>query len=124
MKGDDRALVDLAASVADGTPIDWDAVEGRAPGRERRIARHLRLVESIAALHRSIPSAEPDRTQKEGEAPDGSDGGVSSCSRYRPGTSCEVHRAWDTELHRNVALKLLHDDDGGEGSVAKRASGR
>ncbi len=116
MKGDDRALVDLAASVADGTPIDWDAVEGRAPGRERRIARHLRLVESIAALHRSIPSAEPDRTQKEVEAPDGKRWGrLVLLEVIGQGTSCEVHRAWDTELHRNVALKLLHDDDGGEG---------
>ena len=116
MKGDDRALVDLATSVADGTPIDWDAVEGRAAGRERRIARHLRLVESIAALHRSIPSTEPDTTQKEGAAPDGKRWGrLVLLEVIGQGTSCEVHRAWDTELHRNVALKLLHDDDGGEG---------
>ena len=31
--------------------------------------------------------------------------------RIGEGTSCEVFRAWDTELHRDVALKLLHQDD-------------
>ena len=120
MRADDRALVDLAASVADGTPIDWDAVEGRAPGRERRIARHLRLVESIAALHRSIPATEPETTQTEVGSPDGKRWGrLVLLEVIGQGTSCDVHRAWDTELHRNVALKLLHDD----GVEGQRATG-
>ena len=120
MRADDRALVDLAASVADGTPIDWDAVEGRAPGRERRIARHLRLVESIAALHRSVPATEPDTTQTQIGSPDGKRWGrLVLLEVIGQGTSCDVHRAWDTELHRNVALKLLHDD----GFEGQRATG-
>ena len=114
MRADDRALVDLAASVADGTPIDWDAVEGRAPARERRIVRHLRLVETIAALHRSIPATEPDTTRTEVGAPVGKQWGrLVLLEVIGQGTSCDVHRAWDSELHRNVALKLLHDDAGG-----------
>ncbi len=114
MRADDRALVDLAASVADGTPIDWDAVDSRAPGRERRIAHHLRLVETIAALHRSIPAIEPDTTRTEVGARDGKQWGrLVLVEIIGQGTSCDVHRAWDSELHREVALKLLHDDDGG-----------
>ena len=58
MRADDRALVDLAASVADGSPSIGTRLKVVAPGRERRIVRHLRLVESIAALHRSIPPTE------------------------------------------------------------------
>ena len=96
MRAEDRALVDLAASVADGTPIDWDAVEGRAPGRERRIAHHLRLVESIAALHRSIPATEPDTTPTQVGSPNGKRWGrLVLLEVIGQGTSCEVHRAWD-----------------------------
>ena len=45
----------LAASVADGTPVDWNHVEPDIAPGERRLVRHLRLVESIASLYRSIP---------------------------------------------------------------------
>ena len=37
-------------------------------------------------------------------------GRLSLLDRIGKGTSCEVYRAWDTALHREVALKLLHDD--------------
>ena len=71
---------------------------------------------SIAAS----PSAEPDTTQKEVGAPDGKRWGrLVLLEVIGQGTSCDVHRAWDTELHRNVALKLLHDD----GFEGQRATG-
>ena len=59
MKADDRALADLAASVADGQPVDWRHVESKAGASDRRLVRHLRLVENIASLYRSIPLEEP-----------------------------------------------------------------
>ena len=37
-------------------------------------------------------------------------GRLSLLDRIGKGTSCEVYRAWDTALHREVALKLLHDE--------------
>ena len=55
MRADDRVLVDAAASVADGAPVDWVATESHTESANRRLVRHLRLVESIASLHRSIP---------------------------------------------------------------------
>jgi hypothetical protein len=69
----DRALADLARSVADGSPVDWQTAESSATDRDRRIVRHLRLVESIAALHRSIPPLDsPDDVPADrASAPDG-----------------------------------------------------
>ncbi len=120
MRADDRALVDAAASVADGAPVDWVSAESRADADSRRLVRHLRLVESIASLHRSIPPIEADDSQirsatvaDRSRAPGpavGEWGRLSLLDRIGHGTSCEVYRAWDTALQREVALKLLHDE--------------
>ena len=56
MRAEHRGLADLAASVADGSPIDWTEVESRTSPADQRLLSHLRLVESIASLHRSIPT--------------------------------------------------------------------
>ena len=112
--------MDAAASVADGAPVDWVSAESRADADSRRLVRHLRLVESIASLHRSIPSIEADdshirsaavsdRSSAPGPAV-GEWGRLSLLDRIGQGTSCEVYRAWDTALQREVALKLLHDE--------------
>ena len=119
MRGDDRALVDAAALVADGAPVDWVSAESAADADHRRLVRHLRLVESIASLHRSIPVAEPGdlevagvrASRVTGAGPAGPHWGrLTLLDRIGQGTSCEVYRAWDTALHREVALKLLHDE--------------
>ncbi len=120
MRADDRALVDAAAQVADGAPVDWASAESRADADHRRLVRHLRLVESIASLHRSIPAHDLDdissiSSSGAGKALDPGPGGphwgrLSLLDRIGQGTSCEVYRAWDTALHREVALKLLHDE--------------
>jgi TolB-like protein/Tfp pilus assembly protein PilF len=120
LRADDRALVDAAASVADGAPVDWVSAESRADADSRRLVRHLRLVESIASLHRSIPPIEADDSHIQSAAADdrsrapgpavGEWGRLSLLERIGHGTSCEVYRAWDTGLHREVALKLLNDE--------------
>lgn len=117
MRADDRALADLAASVADGQAVDWQAAQSRAPRRDLRLIHHLRLVESIATLYRSLPEAEPPAEEEPradaeaGAEPSGPRWGrLVMLDRIGEGTSCEVYRAWDTELHRHVALKLLHDE--------------
>jgi serine/threonine-protein kinase len=111
LRADDRALADLAASVADGSPVDWQAAETSAGERDRRIVRHLRLVESIATLHRSIPPTDEVPADR-AAPPDGRRWGrLVLLEHIGTGASCDVYRAWDSELHREVALKLLHQDD-------------
>jgi serine/threonine-protein kinase len=112
--------VDAAAQVADGAPVNWADAEMHADAANRRLVRHLRLVESIASLHRSISPSEnddyvgvvkPASDQLLGRGAAGPHWGrLSILDRIGHGTSCDVFRAWDTALHREVALKLLHDD--------------
>lgn len=114
MRADDRALADLAASVADGSPVDWQAAEAGAAARDVRLVRHLRLVDTIAALHRSIPASSAD-VETLRVVPPASDGRrwgrLVLLEPIGKGTSCEVFRAWDSELHRDVALKLFFQDE-------------
>jgi TolB-like protein len=115
LRADDRALADLAASVADGSAVDWQAAEADASAGDLHLVRHLRLVDSIAALHRSIPAIPAD-VETPGAAPAVRDGRrwgrLVLLEPIGKGTSCEVFRAWDSELHRDVALKLfLQDED-------------
>jgi serine/threonine-protein kinase len=47
-------LVDLAASLADGSPIDWDKLEAEAgTDHRRRVLKELRLIAGMAELHRT-----------------------------------------------------------------------
>jgi serine/threonine protein kinase/tetratricopeptide (TPR) repeat protein len=130
LRADKHELADLAASVADGTPVDWNAVELRERPSEQRLVRHLRLVESIASLHRSIPTAVDDDPLNAVPVRPGRDGAalktpssgphwgrLTLLERIGQGTSCEVYRAWDTTLHREVALKLLHQAPGIPGAA-------
>jgi eukaryotic-like serine/threonine-protein kinase len=103
------ALSALAESVADGTAVDWSSIESRAEPRERRLIRHLRLVDSISALYRSIPEQADTLPGAVPAEPTGVRWGrLMLRERIGEGMSAEVYRAFDTELHREVALKLLH----------------
>ena len=124
MRAEQQGLADVAASVADGTPVDWNAIHLQGSPADQRLVRHLRLVESIASLHRSIPGTPEEDDEFEdspflseadlrAQAAPGSGphwGRLRLLERIGQGASCEVYRAWDTTLHREVALKLLHQN--------------
>ncbi len=114
-------LLDLAASVADGSQVDWQAAETGAEKDARRLVRHLRLVADVAELYRSLPEAPAQSTEADERTPDGPRWGrLILLEKIGEGTSSEVYRAWDPELQREVALKLLRAD----GSQAEAARWR
>jgi serine/threonine protein kinase/Tfp pilus assembly protein PilF len=119
------ALARVAESVADGERVDWARVEAdTVEGRDRRIVRHLRLVENISALYRSIPPEAdglPAAVDDEENVPPGPRWGrLVLLERIGQGMSSEVFRAWDTELHREVALKLLLPEETGANDAHAR----
>ena len=121
MNAEER-LVDLAASVADGKSVDWATAETDAGDRGRRLIGHLRLVSDVAEMYRSLPeSAALAATEPEAQTYSGPKWGrLVMLDRVGEGTSSEVSRAWDPELQREVALKLLKVD----GSDAEAARWR
>ena len=121
MKGDDRSLAQVAASVADGDAVDWQAAESAVAPAQRSLIRHLRLVDTISRIYRTLPEQTGDEPPAGAEEPPGQRWGrLILRERIGHGMSCDVYRAWDTELHRDVALKLLHD----EGAATSKAHER
>ena len=62
-------LADLAGAILDGHPIDWASAESRADEIERSLLDPLRLLASLADLHRgpSLPSSAGDEPESEEE---------------------------------------------------------
>jgi len=128
MSDDDR-LADLAARIADGAPIDWDAAQTSAGSRQDADAiRELEVLASIAQLHRqaitdSLASAAPPEPPVERPpAESGSRvwGPLRILEPLGSGSFGDVFRAWDTSLDREVALKLMrHRHDSASDSIAR-----
>lgn len=111
MRGEDRALADVASSVADGTQVDWEEADVRVPDGDRRLIPHLRLVENISRFYRTLPDEDAPASEQGPEgAPIERWGPLVLLERIGRGATGEVYRAWDSRLHRDVALKLLHRD--------------
>ena len=110
------ALESLAESVGDGAPIAWDAIEAQASESERPIIHQLRVLESLAHLHRTLPpegasAPRPAGQVRSSSAPAiGTWGPLALLERLGGGTFGEVYRAWDAQLERDVALKVLRGD--------------
>ena len=107
---DDRhkRLLELAKTIADGQPVDWDHALEADPDSSDSIAA-LRMLESVVAAHVDPPPSIPlpftwGHLEVRGKIGEGAFG--------------EVFRAYDTRLAREVALKLLSVSRAG----SKRAS--
>jgi eukaryotic-like serine/threonine-protein kinase len=119
----------LLASVADGVFPDWALLQARAPDdRARRAIENLRLVAGIAEFHRSFPgpagavaAVDTDHEAKTAATVSTPSAAASTerpplltrwghfrlVRRVGEGSYGEVYESCDTQLERNVALKLL-----------------
>jgi len=92
----EQLLDDLAGAVLDGGNVDWTTAESSADADIRPLIQHMRLVASVAAVHRQALAGDGETW-----------GHLRLLERVGRGAFGEVFRAWDTRLDREVALKLL-----------------
>jgi TolB-like protein/Tfp pilus assembly protein PilF/predicted Ser/Thr protein kinase len=99
---DEDALLHVAEAVASGTAVDWRSAEATTPDAEsRRTLEQLKIVAHLAAACRAPVSAPPDRTLW---------GRLEIRRELGRGSFATVYLAWDPALEREIALKVLHDE--------------
>src|SRR6478609_9045085 len=109
----ERDYESLLESVADGADIDWSALEASAAtSAERTRYRNLRLVARVAELHRTLvlDEASPALADQSASVDPASWGHLTITSRIASGAFGRIYRAHDSQLNRDVALKLLRGD--------------
>lgn len=110
MFANDDRLMGLAGAVVDGTPVDWVKELASTPDPEmRQLVEQLRVLATMAAVHRAgDESTRGSVAQVEPEPVRTSWGPLGLRRTIGKGSFGTVHLAWDPQLQREVALKILH----------------
>ncbi|HET9251354.1 MAG TPA: serine/threonine-protein kinase [Candidatus Eisenbacteria bacterium] len=99
----DPGLMDVAAQIADGVTIDWNAVERDHPGTSE-------AVEGLKEMERLLRAQRPVRPSPPPLSPIGAWGHLQLIEGIARGSVGEVYRAYDPHLQIEVALKLFQED--------------
>jgi len=98
---DDFSLDALASAVAERAPIDWDQAEqSAADDSERSAVKALRVVAKMTEVVAAPPSGTDLQLNEKW-------GRLRVSEVIGEGSFGRVYRAWDTQLEREVALKLV-----------------
>ena len=111
-----EAVLDAAIEqIADGLTVDWNEFDKAVPAREGEWAKSLRVLNDIVNLHREAAvDYEHTTLVSAGPAHSSSASALDTWGKYRladkvgEGSYGSVYLAWDSELERDVAIKILH----------------
>ncbi len=114
----DDVLAQAIDGIADGADVNWRLLQGRARSDDERAElRWLQVLGRIANVHRSTHDEfDGDASPTTVAAPAGpAADALENWGRYRlvrklgAGSFGSVYCAWDPQLERNIAIKILHE---------------
>ena len=112
---------ELLARLSDGSAVDWDAaragqVDPDSLGRIEALRDVARIAEFSRSAQRAALDEPPPAARRWGR--------FVLLERTGEGASSEVWRAWDPQLSRELAIKMLRDETSGPAPGGLLAEGR